>query len=451
MTIPNFYSDLVKDQKIACVDSFVLESGITLFEVPVAYKTWGRLNEKCDNCLVICHALSGSSDVEDWWGPLLGPGKAFDSSRYFIVCANMMGSPYGSASPLSTNPQTRRPYGPDFPQTTVRDDVRLVLKSVISGIDLLTSRSLHKLLLDSLGIRGVAAVVGGSMGGMSVLEWALCTPKGYVKAIIPIATSIDQSAWGISWAEIQRQCIFADFTFNDGYYDPVPETQPKSGLSAARMIAMLTYRSCQSFDKRFARKPATPPKSRPPFSSGENGLISPPYTPERETAPQNPMITQSKREPLFSAQSYLQYQGQKFLSRFDANCYIHLTRKMDLHDVAYNRIERLSDELSNKKSLRQLFKDTPRGALVVGVESDVLFPPQQQKLLADILPGAELRMLASLDGHDGFLLEIEALGSLITQNLKQRCPWIYKAESSALDEICYGVKDSVFGEIESGW
>lgn len=289
------------------------------------------------------------------------------------------------------------------------------------------------------------------MGGMSVLEWALCTPKDYVKAIIPIATSIDQNAWGISWAEAQRQCIFADSTFNDGHYDPAPETQPRLGLSAARIIAMLTYRSCESFEKRFARKPATPPKSRSSSSSGGNGLNSPPHTPERENAPKNAIPTHSKREPLFSAQSYLHYQGQKFLSRFDANCYIHLTRKMDLHDVAYNRTQQSLDESSHKKSLLQLFKDIPSGALVVGVESDVLFPPQQQSLLVDVLPGAELRMLASLDGHDGFLLEVETLGTLITQNLKQQCPWIYEAEPSVLEEICSGVKDSVFGEVESGW
>jgi hypothetical protein len=125
--IANSYSDLVVDQKYACVDSFVLDSGIQLAEVPIAYKTWGRLSARCDNCLVLCHALTGSSDVEDWWGPLLGQGAAFDTSRFFVFCANVMGSPYGSASPITVNPKTGKIYGPDFPQTTIRDDIRLVL------------------------------------------------------------------------------------------------------------------------------------------------------------------------------------------------------------------------------------------------------------------------------------------------------------------------------------
>lgn len=181
------------------ISSLTLDSGHVLEKCEVAYKSWGVLNEKRDNVLVVCHALSGSSDVEDWWGPLLGPDKAFDYTRYFVFCGNLLGSPYGSASPLTVNPRTGTPYGPHFPDTSIRDDVRA-----------------HKLVLDALGVQSLAAVVGGSMGGMLALEWPLCTPVGYVNAIIPIATSADHSAWGISWAQAQKQCIYADSNYQDG-------------------------------------------------------------------------------------------------------------------------------------------------------------------------------------------------------------------------------------------
>lgn len=172
--------------------------------------------------MIICHAFTGSADVEDWWGPLMGRGKAFDPQRFFVFCANVLGSPYGTASPVTVNPDTQKPYGPEFPQTTIRDDVRL-----------------HKLVLDHLGITGVAVAIGGSMGGMAVLEWPLCTSPGYVRHIIPIATSARHSAWCISWGETQRQSIYSDPMYEDGYYD----AQPSSGLTAARMAALLTYRS----------------------------------------------------------------------------------------------------------------------------------------------------------------------------------------------------------------
>ncbi|TFY78710.1 hypothetical protein EWM64_g5300, partial [Hericium alpestre] len=220
------------DQTIYTVPSFELENGEVLRDAPVAYKTWGQLNETRDNVMIICHAFTGSADVEDWWGPLMGRGKAFDPQRFFIFCANVMGSPYGTASPNTTNPDTGKPYGPEFPSTTIRDDVRL-----------------HKLVLDHLGISSVAVVIGGSMGGMAVLEWPLCTPQGYVKHIIPIATSARHSAWCISWGEAQRQSIYSDPIYGDGYY----KAQPSSGLAAARMAALLTYRSRDSFESRFGR------------------------------------------------------------------------------------------------------------------------------------------------------------------------------------------------------
>jgi homoserine O-acetyltransferase len=190
--IQNKYCKLVNNQSIHILPEFSLESGKVLVQVPVAYKTWGVLNENADNVIVICHALSGSCDVEDWWGPLLGPGKCFDTAKFFIFCGNVLGSPYGTASPCTIDSQTGNRYGPNFPQTTIRDDVRL-----------------HRMVLDRLGVKKVMFVIGGSMGGMQVLEWAFFG-SSYVQNIVPIATSGRHSAWCISWGESQRQSIYSD-------------------------------------------------------------------------------------------------------------------------------------------------------------------------------------------------------------------------------------------------
>ncbi|KAG9617018.1 homoserine O-acetyltransferase, partial [Aureobasidium melanogenum] len=237
----NPYSKLIPEQHIAVIPEFSLESGGVLYNVPVAYKTYGTLSPAGDNAMVICHALTGSADVGDWWGPLLGgSGKAFDMSRFFVVCLNSLGSPYGSASPVTSkdgNPQNEH-YGPEFPLTTVRDDVNI-----------------FKLVLDDLGVKQIAAVIGGSMGGMLVLEFAYFG-KDYVRCIVPIATSAQYSAWGISWGEAQRQSIYSDPKYDDGYY--TFEDPPSTGLAAARMSALLTYRSRDSFESRFGRNTPDP-------------------------------------------------------------------------------------------------------------------------------------------------------------------------------------------------
>ncbi|KAI4233764.1 MAG: hypothetical protein LQ352_008221, partial [Teloschistes flavicans] len=239
----NPFAALIPDQHIVIVPQFTLESGVILRNVPVAYSIRGHLAPNGDNAIVICHALSGSADVGDWWGPLIGGnGRALDVTRFFIVCLNSLGSPYGSASPVTNidgHPQNPR-YGPDFPLTTIRDDVNI-----------------HKTVLDDLGVRQIAAVIGGSMGGMLTLEYAYFGTD-YVRNIVPIATSSQHSAWGISWGEAQRQSIYCDPKYEDGYYsfdDP-----PSAGLGAARMAALLTYRSRDSFEARFGRN--TPDPSR---------------------------------------------------------------------------------------------------------------------------------------------------------------------------------------------
>ncbi|PVF99020.1 homoserine O-acetyltransferase [Serendipita vermifera] len=479
------YVSLISSQSIHILPSLELESGVVLEQVPIAYKTWGKLNDAKDNVMVICHAFTGSADVEDWWGPLMGIGKAFDPSRFFIFCANVMGSPYGSASPVTRNPATDLPYGPEFPLTSIRDDVRA-----------------HKLVLDHLGVASVAVVVGGSMGGMAVLEWPLCAPKGYVRHIIPIATSARHSAWCISWSEAQRQSIYSDPSYDSGYYYFTPSGDssgingPKNGLAAARMAALLTYRSRDSFEGRFGRKPQiytppatipvtpaklggrvgglppTPPKS-PSISSlkalaahnegnrNSNPNTPVPPTPEERNSPTTPTAptadstdsrpsieTRPSGTKVFSAQSYLRYQGDKFTSRFDANCYIHITRKMDTHDVGRDRS---GVEENSPVALAQALSTLPKGALVIGVETDGLFTPSEQMELAEYIPEAELVMIKSKDGHDGFLLEFEQINSHILRFLHKFLHDLYAADVQVDDQLKESfeiTKTSTFGEAE---
>lgn len=239
------------------------------------------------------------------------------------------------------------------------------------------------------------------MGGMHSLEWPLCTPRGYVRNIISIATSAYQGAWGISWGETQRQSIYADSSFRAGWYDPTPEGQPRRGLGVARMIGMLTYRSCDSFEARFGRKSAVPTK-RPVISEA---LPTPPVSESGSTTSDLNEPRETTFGPQYSAQSYLQYQADKFLDRFDANCYLHLIGKMDTHDVTRGHV---SDGDHNAtplaETLRQSLSAVPAGALIVGVQIDLLFPLQQQVTLAQCLSNATFHVLDSRDGHDGFLL-----------------------------------------------
>ncbi|KAL9065840.1 MAG: hypothetical protein Q9161_007948 [Pseudevernia consocians] len=324
----------------------------------------------------------------------------------------------------------------------------------------------HKLVLDALGVQSLAAVVGGSMGGMSALEWPLCTPVGYVNAIIPIATSADHSAWGISWAEAQKQCIYADSNYQDGFYDVA--SQPTSGLAAARMVAMLTYRSSVSFDKRFGRKALPKRKSLPNANenladsgNGVNGISQNPKCDafrssncariEASNGTQTP--THRTRSPVFSAQGYLKYQGDKFIRRFDANCYINLTNKMNTHDLTRDRIVKGEETDEVDEAFTEVLKAVPPKALVVSVDTDNLFEPEQQVRLAKYLPNATLSTIRSEDGHDGFLLEFEVLDGLISERLKEVCSWVYKGprllESNGTGSAA--IRDSVFGEVESEW
>jgi homoserine O-acetyltransferase len=222
----------VNDINVFTIYNFTLESGVVIPTCPIAYQTWGSLNSQRDNVVVVCHALSGSSNVEEWWSNLFGIGKSLDPSKYFIFCANVLGSPYGSASPLTINSTTLQAYGPDFPVTSPRDDVVAM-----------------KVVLDTLNISRIHAVIGGSMGGMHVLEWSFY--NDYVLKLIPIATSGKTSAWCIAWNETQRLTICLDPNYKNGHYNVLE--QPCLGLAVARMNALLTYRTHESFEKRFGR------------------------------------------------------------------------------------------------------------------------------------------------------------------------------------------------------
>ena len=293
------------------------------------------------------------------------------------------------------------------------------------------------------------------MGGMATLEWPLCTEPGYIRHIIPIATSPRHSAWCISWGEAQRQSIYADPSYEDGYYPP--GVQPKTGLAAARMAALLTYRSRDSFESRFGRKPQPALITDP--STDENGALAAHNNGHRGAKPRPPKTpastdgsrpaTPSTHLPVFSAQSYLRYQGDKFTARFDANCYIHITRKMDTHDVARDRFSLTpgcDDLFVSGKALGQI----PRRALVIGVQTDGLFTPSEQRELAKYIPEAELVMIHSPDGHDGFLLEFEQINRHILSFLKEVVPDYYAGGTEEEVNIQdFQVKQtSMFGEAE---
>ncbi|OQD74433.1 hypothetical protein PENDEC_c011G02763 [Penicillium decumbens] len=464
----NPFARLIEDQSIAIIPSFTLESGDILYNVPVAYTTRGVLSPKGDNVLVICHALSGSADVADWWGPLLGgPGQAFDVSRFFVVCLNSLGSPYGSASAVTYKDGKAENgyYGPEFPLTTVRDDVNI-----------------HKMVLDDLGVKQIAAVVGGSMGGMLTLEYAFFG-KDYVRAIVPIATSARHSAWCISWGEAQRQSIYSDPKYDDGYYsfdDP-----PVTGLGAARMSALLTYRSRNSFESRFGRNVPDPTKRQningteklptPPnehwaiHNDGHRGRSqsrqnSPTPVGQTEVQYMDPQFSGTKilsaptpaktgptgrpRPPTyFSAQSYLRYQGEKFVNRFDANCYIAMTRKLDTHDVSRQRSDQEAED-----PVRDALSRIEQPALVLGIESDGLFTFAEQQEIAAGIPDSRLKRIDSPEGHDAFLLQFEQVNRHIVEFFHEVLPDIMAHSSAegaaALASVNKLTKSSTFGEAE---
>ncbi|GLD92208.1 hypothetical protein PINS_up000741 [Pythium insidiosum] len=362
-------------------EPFALENGGALQDVEVAYTTYGSLNAARDNAIVLCHALTGHSLVHQWWDAIVRPEW---TDKYFLVCANILGSCYGTTGPASIDPATSRPYGPTFPAVTVRDAVRL-----------------QKLLLQQeLGVRQVQSVIGGSLGGMQTLEWAfhgrepsLHRPdESFVKSFVAIACNSHHTAWQIGVSEVQRQAIYMDPRFQNGYYDPADP--PHDGLALARQIAMISYRTHAAYRDRYGRRVVTTDDNE--SRDGHAGAAT--------AASLRP--TRVPQHPRFDVQSYLHYQGQKFLSRFDVNAYLTLTHLMDTHDVGRGR-----------GGVARALSTLHQPALVVGVDSDVLYPLAEQQELAEALPNATFHAIASPHGHDGFLLEQDAIGALIADFL----------------------------------
>ncbi|MEX2535734.1 MAG: homoserine O-acetyltransferase [Trueperaceae bacterium] len=366
-----------------------LELGGELKQVAVAYETYGELNAKGDNAVLVCHALTGSAhaagihdreEVPGWWDPLIGPGKAIDTNRFFVICPNVLGGCYGTTGPVSLDSETGRPYGIDFPRYTVRDMVHVQ----------------HR-LIQALGVKRLTAAIGGSMGGMQVLEWAACYPE-MVRAIVPIAVGARHSAWAIGLNEVARRAIMADPAWQGGHY-PVFE-QPETGLGLARAIAMLSYRSFDSLESKFGRERVAQVAGGPADAQG-NGQSNGGSGGGKGDGLQ--ALSKS-----FEIASYLSYQGVKLVQRFDANTYIHLTLAMDDFDVADAR-----------GPLTEVLERLDIPALVMGISSDVLYPETEQRQLVEALPNAKYARIISPHGHDAFLIEFPQVAARLRRFLNE--------------------------------
>jgi homoserine O-acetyltransferase len=331
-------------------DEMDLDCGVTLAPVEVAYETYGTLNELRSNAILILHAFSGDAHAggeDGWWSNMIGPGRAFDTDQYYVICSNVLGGCRGTTGPGSIDPATGCPWAMKFPVITISDMVRL-----------------QKKLIDHLRIRRLLAVAGGSMGGMQALEWAVTYPD-HVAAALPIATTARHSAQQIAFNEVGRQSIMGDPDWNGGnYYRGRP---PARGLAVARMIGHITYLSDESMRNKFGRRLRAPDQ--------------------------------------FEVESYLQYQGNKFVDRFDANSYIYITRALDSFD------------LTQRGTLTSLFERIPTRFLVISFASDWLYPSYQSLEIVSALRSRNCDVaycnLASTYGHDAFLVQVEEQTELV--------------------------------------
>jgi len=366
--IKNNSVGLVKTQEFT-FESLKLESGEKFGPVTLAYETYGTLNKEKTNAVLITHALSGDAhaagvhegqDDSGWWDEFIGPGKAFDTERYFIICSNILGGCKGSTGPVSQNPKTGKPYALDFPLITINDIV-----------------SAQKRLVDHLGIEKLLSVVGGSMGGQQVLSWLVNYPKNLASAV-PIATTIKHSPQQIAFNEVGRQSIMADENWQSGNY--YASTAPSKGLAVARMIGHITYMSDTSMADKFGRQKK---ESGQPFK----------FTAD------------------FEVEGYLRYRGDNFVKRFDANSYLYITKAMDNFDASEGR------------PLQEVLQGTPVKILVISFKSDWLYPAYQSKEIVKAckLAGVESTYceVNSTYGHDAFLLEVKEESHLIKHFLKK--------------------------------
>lgn len=363
---------IVQTKYLEVNEPLELESGKILPQYSVAYETYGQLNAAADNALLVLHALTGDAHAagkhsEDdkkfgWWNEMIGPGKAFDTDKYFVISSNILGGCSGTTGPCSINPATGKPYGLDFPVITIADTV-----------------SVQKKLLDFLGVKKVV-VAGGSMGGMQALEWAVNEAE-MVKACIVIASTSKLSAQSIAFNAIGRNAILSDPNFDKGnYYGK--EQQPERGLAIARMIGHVTYLCEDAMQNKFARR--FQDKEKPDFDFNID----------------------------FEVESYLEHQGQIFVERFDANSYLYITKAVDLYDTA-----------QKYGSLKQAFENTNAKFLVMSFTSDWLFPTSQSKEIVEALLSAKKDVsfceIESPCGHDAFLLEFETQTKIIKSFLNK--------------------------------
>lgn len=346
---------------------FTLENGQELGPITMVYEAYGELNENRDNVILVEHALTasahaaGRNSVEDkypgWWDVMIGPGKAFDTGKYFVICANLLGSCYGTTGPSSINPETGKPYGLSFPLVTISDMVR-------------TQRE----LIDHLGIRRIRAITGGSMGGMQAIEWALLYPQ-LVDSIILIATAARSTPQSIAMHKVGLRAIMDDPNWDGGnYYGKEP---PNKGLAIARMLGHITYLSDRILWEKFGR------------------------------SHNDPSTMKIRLDSKFEIENYLLYQGSKFVQRFDANSYIYLVRSIDLYD-AEEGYKSLQESLRRAGSLR---------VFIASFTSDWLYPSYQSKELVDAFRANGFSVVNhEIDapyGHDSFLIEHEKLTPLI--------------------------------------
>jgi len=370
---------LVAPRDFVHAQPFTFKSGQTIPGFTLRYETYGQLNTTRDNAVLICHALSGDHHCAGWhspndrkpgwWNNLIGPGKAVDTRRFFVICANVLGGCQGSTGPSSLNPETGRPYGIQFPFVTVRDMVRA-----------------QKLLLDHLGVTDLHGVIGGSMGGMQALLFAIEYPR-FTHRILAMATTGRESAQAIAFNEVGRQAIMQDPAWNHGDY--TKDGGPRVGLAIARMMAHITYVSDASMDRKFGRR-------------------------KKDTANSDAYTFDVQ----FEVEGYLRHQGQSFINRFDANSYLYITRAIDQFDLAHAY-----------GSLEAAFSRVEGETLVVGFTSDWLFPPGQNRALAlALLRAGKRASYAELDtdlGHDSFLLESEELYTLVRGFLERDQPYVF--------------------------
>jgi len=355
----------IEHSLITFPQGMVLDCGVALRGLDVAFRTYGVLNAARSNAVLICHALTGDQYVAEthpvtgkpgWWDTVVGPGRPVDTDRYFVICANVLGGCMGSTGPRSPRAGTDPlvPWGTDFPPVTIRDMVRA-----------------QKMLIDHLGIERLFAVIGGSMGGMQALQWAADYPDS-VFAAIPVATAAYHSAQNIAFHEVGRQAIFADPDWQGGRYWE-SGTTPARGLAVARMCAHITYLSEQALTRKFGRR--------------------------LQNAPKNPTEAIGLFGDMFEVESYLRYQGSTFVNRFDANSYLTITRAMDFFDLTTDH----GGDLANA------FRGTRTRFCLVSFTSDWLFPTSESRAIAQALNRAAANVsfveIPSDKGHDAFLLD----------------------------------------------